>query len=139
MRTRRQNRYELLRRKGFLAFEARPLSVVPIKSVPYMKGLIRERLQLLRDAQQHKATTAQYEAQIRKDYNTHGFLKRNRVGKVISDPWAMLHDFEDRYRAKNPAYESPWEKRRRSLVDFMAKIEQTIASQSQRRLRRAPA
>ena len=139
MRTRRQQRYELLRKNGLCGFEAKPLSRVPIKTVPYMKGFVRERWGMLRDALERKLTITQFEAQIKQQYNRQGFLKRNKAGKVVADPWAMLRDFEDRYRDKYPAYESPWEKRRRSLVDFMAKIEQTIASQSQRRLRRAPA
>jgi len=136
MRTRRQQRYEILRANGFLAGEAKPLSRIPIATVPYMKPLIRERRGLLREAQRQKVTTAQYEAAIKAIYNKNDFLKRNKLGRLIPDPWAMLHDFEDRYRAKYPAYESPWEKKRRVWVDFVARIERTITTQ---RYRRAPA
>ena len=137
MRTRRQNRYEFLRKKGFLPFEARPISFVPIKTVPYMKPFIGERWGLYKDALRHKAKLLQYEDAIRAIYDSNKFLKRDKSGKMVRDPWAMLRDFEDRYRAKYPAYESPWEKRRRSWTDFLAKIEQTIATQS--RYRRATA
>lgn len=137
MKTRRGQRYTILRNAGYCKFEAQPISRVPIKTVPYMKGFIREREDLLRSALQRKTTLRQFEAQIRELYIVNGFTKRNKLGKVVADPWAMLHDFEDRYRAKNPSYESPWEKRRRAWGDFMAKIERSIAMQNRLREKRA--
>ena len=133
MKTRRGQRYEILRANGFLPGEARPLSRVPIKTVPYMKPFIRERRGLFADAMRQKVTIAQYRAAVNAIYHKNRFLKRNKVGRFVPDPWALLHDFEDRYRSKNPAYESPWEKRRRSWGDFLARIEKTIAAQNRLR------
>ena len=127
MITRREKRYALLRKNGFCKFEAEPLSFIPIKIVPYMKPLIRERWRMLRDALRHGVTITRFEAAIKADYHKDRFTKLNRAGKAVPDPWAMVKDYEDRYRSKTPAYESPWEERRRRAVDFMAKIELTIA------------
>lgn len=139
MITRRQQRYSKLRHNGFCAFEAKPLSEIPIKIVPYMKPLIRERRRMFAEALRDKLTAAQWEAQIKAYYFKHRFLKPNRLGKDVPNPWAMVKDFEDKYKDKYPVYESPGPKKRRIWGDFMAKIERTIATQSQRRLRRAPA
>ena len=135
MITRRERRKRSFKRVGFLGFEAEALSVYPLNLVPYIKSMIRDRRNLLRDALRHNATAAQYKAAIIEDYHKDGFLKRNKVGKAVPDVWAMVRDYEDRYKAKYPAYESPGIKKRRIWVDFMAKVERTIAAQSQRKLR----
>ena len=137
MRTRRQQRYKIERASGFCKFEAQTFSGIPIKSVPYMKGMIRERRDLLRKALQRNTTFPQFEAQIRELYIIKGFTKIDWRGKQVADPWAFIRDYEDRYKAKNPAYESPWLKRRRTWGDFMAKIEKTIAAQHRLRARTA--
>ena len=129
MKTRRQQRYTILRKAGFLPFEARPLSRVPIRTVPYMKGLIRERQDMFRRAQGDNITIDRWRSQIKELYIIDKFLSIDRKGKKVADPWAFLRDYEDRWRAKNPSYESPWEKRRRSWRRFMEMIEKTIASQ----------
>lgn len=129
MKTRRQQRYAVLRSAGFLRFEARPLSRVPIRTVPYMTGLIRERKELYRDAKRQKATIARYEAEIKALYRANKFTKTDWRGKDAGDPWAFLRDYEERYRAKYPAYESPWEKRRRTWKDFLVRIERQIDEQ----------
>jgi len=133
MKTRRQQRYTILRNAGFLPFEARPLSRVPIRTVPYMKGLIRERQDMFRRAQVDKVTIVRWRSQIKELYIINKFLKMDREGNPVADPWSFLRDYEDRWRAKNPSYESPWEKRRRSWRDFLNRIENTIASQRRRR------
>jgi len=51
--------------------------------------------------------------------------KRTRTGRIVYDTWAMLRDFEDKYRAKHPQYKSPWEKRRKAWKSFVAKLERT--------------
>jgi len=132
MKTRRQQRYAILRNAGFLPFEARPLSRVPIRTVPYMKGLIRERQDMFHRAQRDKVTIVRWRSQLKELYIINKFLKMDRKGNPVGDPWDFLRDYEDRWRARNPAYESPWEKRRRSWRDFLVRIENTIASQRRR-------
>ena len=132
MKTRRQQRYTILRKAGFLPFEARPLSRVPIRTVPYMKGLIRERQDMFHRAQVDKVSIVRWRSQIKELYIINKFLKMDRKGNPVADPWDFLRDYEDRWRAKNPSYESPWEKRRRSWRDFLARIEKTIAGQRRR-------
>lgn len=132
-KTRRQERYYRLRngygRKMpglFLPFEARPLSRVPIKIVPYMGDLIKERQEMYRKAVQMKIGITKWESQIKELYRVNRWTKLNRAGKVIGDPWKMLRDFGDKYRARNPEYDSPWEKRQRDFRDYQSKVERTL-------------
>ena len=129
MRTRRQQRYTILRSAGFLPFEARPMSRIPIRPVPWMRGMIKEREDMFREAEKLKISATKWRQQIKELYVVNDFITTNKKGKRIADPWAFVHDFEDRYRARNPAYESPWEKRRRTWRDFLERIERTIATQ----------
>ena len=123
-RTRRQHRYQILRLAGMLPFEARELSRVPFK-VPYMDALIRERHKRYEVALAKKMSRAEYERQIKTMYFDGKWRKRTRTGRIVYDTWAMLRDFEDKYRAKHPDYESPWEKRRKAWKDFVGKLERT--------------
>ena len=136
MKTRRQQRYEILRKAGWLPFEARPLSRVPIRTVPYMKGMIKERQDMFRKAKDMGTTIDRWRSQIKELYIINKFVRTDWKGKKVADPWAFLRDYEDRWRAKNPSYESPWEKRRRSWRRFMEMVEKTIANQ---RMRSEPA
>lgn len=128
LKTRRQSRYALLRNAGFLPFEARPLSRVP-SNVPYFRQLVMDRANDARAAKARGVTRGQYEDKIKGQYRREGWLKKDRLGKVVADAWQMLRAFEDRYRARQPEYESPWEPRGRKLKDFIAKIERTMATQ----------
>lgn len=123
-RTRRQKRYSVERACGFLPFEARELSKVPFKT-PYMDVLLKERYKRYQSALDRKLSRAEYERQIKTMYFDGKWRRRTRTGKIAYDPWAMLRDFEDRYRAKNPDYSSPWEKRRKAWKDFVGKLERT--------------
>lgn len=123
-RTRRQHRYKILRATGFLKFEAQELSRVPFKT-PYMDVLIRERYKRYQSAIDRKLSNAEWERQIKTMYFDSKWRRKTRTGKIKYDVWAMLRDFEDRYRAKHPSYTSPWEKRRKAWKDFVAKLERT--------------
>ena len=136
MKTRRQQRYTILRKAGWLPFEARPLSRVPIRTVPYMKGMIKERQDMFRKAKEMGTTIDRWRSQIKELYIINKFVRTDWKGKKVADPWAFLRDYEDRWRAKNPSYESPWQKRRRSWRRFMEMVEKTIANQ---RMRSEPA
>jgi hypothetical protein len=128
LKIRRHSRYEKLRKDGFLPFEARPLSRVP-SYVPYLKAMARERRDMIKKARALGTTQRQFEAQIKELYQINKWLKRNRAGKIVADPWRMLRDFQDRYKQKHPEYDSPWEKRGRAWKDFQARIERTLARQ----------
>lgn len=128
-RTRREGRYKKLRDVYFLRSEARPLSKIPTRVCPYLRALMRERRDLARRAIAQGKTIGQFEDQIKELYRVNRWLKRNRVGKIVADPWKMLRDYEDKFKAKNPQYTSPWEKRWKDWGEFQRRIERTIAKQ----------
>lgn len=123
-RTRRQNRYRVLRAVGFLPFERKELSNVPFKT-PYFDALIKERHKRYQSAIDRKLSRAEYERQIKLLYFDNKWLSRTATGRARLDPWKMLKDFEHTYRLKHPEYESPWEKRRRAWKDFITKLDRT--------------
>lgn len=129
MKTRRQQRYKILRDAGFLPFEARPLSQVPIRTVPYMRDMIRDRQQLFNRAVKAKTSKWKWRDQIKELYAADEFMKLDWKDRLVPDPWQFLRSEEDKFKAKNPAYESPWEKRRRGWRDFLERIEKTIEGQ----------
>lgn len=133
MKTRRQQRYLQLRSGYgknmtglFLPFEARSLSRVPVKIVPYMRGLIEERQEMYQKAVEMKIGITKWESQIKELYRVNRWLKLNKAGKIVADPWRMFRDFGDKYRAKKPEYDSPWEKRQRDFRDYQSKVERTL-------------
>ena len=121
-KTRRQRRYEILRKAGFMRSEARDLSRVPLK-VPYMKPLIDARAKEYKKAVKEEWTIGQWEDTLKKQYKSSGWL--NSKGK--SSAWAMLRDYEHAYRAKHPNYDSPWQKRRGQMRDFIKVFEKKLA------------
>lgn len=128
-RTRRENRYTKLRNVGFLRFEARPLSRVPTRICPYLREMMRERTAMLKRARTMGTSLRQFEEQIKELYRTNKWLKKNRVGKIVADPWRMFRDSEDKYKVKFPEYDSPWQKRWKDWRTFQGKIERTIRKQ----------
>lgn len=123
-KTRRQRRYDILRKSGFLPFEARTMSRVPFR-VPYMDVMIKERFKGFDEALAKGVSRTGWEKIIKNFYIGNNWRKRTRLGRMKYDPWQMLRDFESKFRAKHPEYESPWEKRRRSWRDFVNKLEKT--------------
>ena len=121
-RTRRQARYELLRKCGFLRIEASDLSKVPLR-IPYMDKLIKQRYEDYKQAFRDKWTQAKWDSEIKKKYREKNWITDKRS---IYDSWAMLRNFEHAYRNQHPEYESPWEKRRRSMKDFIQQVDQTV-------------
>jgi len=128
LKTRRHQRYLGLRKSFFLPFEARPLSRVP-SYVPYFKGLIRERRIMVKKAISLGTPARKFEEQVKELYRVNRWQKKNRAGQIVADPWAMLRDFQDKFKDKNPQYDSPWEKRQRNWRDFQSRIEKTLARQ----------
>ena len=130
LKTRRYSRYSQLRQgNAFLPFEARPLSKVPFAICPYMRQLIEERRNEAKKAERQGLTDAQWEKKIRDEYKKQGWLSLDRAGRIKADPWKMLRDYEDRWRAKQPEYTSPWEARMRKWKDFYTKLERTMQKQ----------
>jgi len=129
MKTRRQVRYTKLRASGFIPREAQVLSRVPPKITPYFRMIVKEREAMWKRAQKLGTGRPKFEDQIKELYRVNRWMKRGRTGKPLLDPWQMLREVEDKFRAKFPQYESPWEKRQRSWRDFQTKIERTIAKQ----------
>lgn len=122
MRTRRMERYKRLREVGFLKFEAKPLSRVPLKT-PYFKGMISERKAELQDARQKKLSRDEFEKTIKARYQGNRWLRRTKSGQIVADPWHYLREYEERWRNKFAQYESPWEGRQRRFRDFIARTE----------------
>jgi len=130
----RQARYEVLRRNGFLPFEARPLSRVP-KKTPYMPQLIAVRGSLKARAKREGWTQKRYETYIKEIYRKRGWRKLNRVGKTVDDPWQMFRFYEDKYKSRHPEYISPWVPRQMRFRDFVSKYERGLEKYEKGRYR----
>ena len=130
-RTRRQRRYTILRNSGFLRFEANELSKVPFKT-PYMRVFIRNRMKEYEDAIKRDVRVGQWEKYIKDRYKENHYTRRLRSGKVVYNPWDIIKDYEFRYKAKHPEYESPWVNKKRRFRKATAKIEATITEQKKR-------
>jgi len=126
LKTRRMQRFANLRRLQFMKFEAFALSKVSPAVTPYFREMMRERAEMAAKAFKMGKTEREFEAQIKELYRVNGWVKRNRAGKVIADPWKMFRSFEDKFKAKRPEYTSPWQKRQKNLRDFIAKYERSI-------------
>jgi len=127
-RTRRQNRYSRLRSAGFLPFEARAMSKVPLRVCPYMKQLAKDRYKDFLKAKAEGMTRAGWQDKIKKLYSDNHWLRAGKR-RIEADPWKMLREYEDRWKDKNPQYTSPWQKRWRDWKDYQRKIEATIKKQ----------
>jgi len=130
-KTRRQNRYENLRKAGFVGFEARALSRVSPR-VPYMLPLMQKRYEEYQRATKRAQRQGLTEVEFNKQWQTH--IKRRYVAnrwKRRGDVWGvtvafrMLKEAERQFKYKHPAYESPWEKRQKDWRNFIAKIDAT--------------
>lgn len=124
LKTRRQRRYEVLKNMGFRPFEARQLSKIPF-NVPYMDVLMKERFNLYKQAIEEEWSKKDW-----RDFIT-GLYKRENWFEVRHpkrySAFAMLREFEHRYRAKHPEYESPWKKRKRAMKDFLETTKKELA------------
>jgi len=132
-KTRRQNRYETLRKAGFVGFESRAFSRVSPR-VPYMLPLMQKRHEEYQRAIKRAQRQGLSEADFNKQWQTH--IKRRYVArgwKRRSDVWGvtvgfrMLKDVEKEFKYKTPSYQSPWEKRQKAWKDFIGKLEATYS------------
>ena len=128
-RTRRQSRYERLRKCGFVGFEARALSRVSIR-VPYMMPLMKKRLEEYGRAKKRAQRQGLSEVDFSRQWLT--FIKRRYIMKKwrhghetwdVTVGFRMLKEAERQFKYKRPQYDSPWEKRQKQWRDFEAKID----------------
>ena len=130
-KTLRQNRYLGLRKGGFMAFEARELSKRSPRGVPFFKILVKERAEEFKEAQARKLSAAKWEKMIVARYKDNRWTEwTGRVRSILKlDPWKMFRDYEDRYKARYPEYQSPWKKTKLASTDFAAKYKRTVEKQ----------
>ena len=131
-KTRRQARYNALKKAHFTISEAKELSAVSF-SVPYMKPLLIERVKEYDKfiAEGNRATM--WIGYLTQTYIANGWTRQQRGGQYVPDVWTMLRAFEHTYKAKFPDYESPWRKKRKNWKDFVAKLEHTYQKQLEKR------
>ena len=123
-RTRRQKMYSDLLKLGFARFEAFQLSKVPRKHIPpYMRGFISQRAKEYKQAIKEGWSQAHWNKFITQKYKDSKWL--NDKGKC--SVWEMLRSYEDRYKDKHPAYDSPWQKNTKKQRDYIHTIEKKIA------------
>lgn len=139
MITRRGQRIRVLLKAGFLPFEAKELSMVNMAYVPWFKELVADRKKELaeyRMAGKEPLPEAEFQKiwrdHVLEAYKKHGWYKPVGLGRVILDAWRLARKYEDIYKARFPAYNSPWQKRGKSMPDFLGKLENTIAKQAGR-------
>lgn len=128
------NNYRAWRRAGFLPFEARAYSrttrpvegkrrikVEPVPfNVPYVRNMIRQRYQLMKDSFARGMTYKQYKNMILNLYK-----KTDRINPKTGKPdaWKTLREWEERGKDDFPDYESPGGKKpRKSRKDFKKKM-----------------
>lgn len=127
--SRREKRYEILRKNGFLIFEAKELSKMPL-NVPYFKDMVRERNRIRKQAVDKKWSREKFENSIRQLYTDKKYTKTDPwTLKTKYDPWKLLREWEDDYRGKNPDYIAPWQKRQQKWQNSRNKIENTLKLQ----------
>ena len=126
LKTRRMQRFANLRKLAFTKFEAVALSKVSPGITPYFREMMKERAEMAAKAFKMGTSEKQFETQIKELYRVNRWVKRNRAGQIIADPWKMFREFEDKFKQKTPAYTSPWQKRQKNMRDFVAKYERSI-------------
>ena len=111
LKARRKKRYNRLIKNGFLRFEAKPISKVPL-TLPYVKEMFKERrlaykAYKAKSRKEKKLIKGGWKGFIRQMYIDEGFLKKDK-----SDPWQMLRSWEDKYKDQHPEYQSPQKPRK---------------------------
>lgn len=96
-----------------------------------MGKMIEDRVTLLHEGIAEGITKVEWLRRIKGLYDTNKWLRAG-IERIERDPWKMLRDYGDRWRARLPQYESPWEKRGRRWQDFQQRVERTIEKQRHR-------
>lgn len=122
-KTRRQSRYQVFLEAHFLPFERSALSRVSI-AVPYMKGVIKKRIEKYNQFIAAGGTEKKWAASIRKLYKDMNW-RRKTDRSYQTAAFRMLKAAEQQWKYRHPSYDSPWEKRQKSWHDFMGKIDRT--------------
>lgn len=112
----RERRKTILLKQGFLPFEAQELSIVK-KIPPYFKRIVLERRSLLMNAKKYHWSKEEYLRRVRSFYVREKIHPRGLLQKRLS-VWDLLRKYEDKYKDKFPAYETPTGKKHSKLRDF---------------------
>lgn len=109
----RQRKYDYLIRQGFFHREALELSRVSRRgmSAPYFTRMIRSRRRTIDNLKSSGKSDKDIREYIRQQYINNGWLKQDKAGRVMVDPWKLLRSQEDKARRRGEEYESPWRKR----------------------------
>ena len=109
----RRRKYDYLIRNGFLPIEAREFSKTSRSgmSAPYYLRMIRSRRRTYDNAIRYGWTEREYRNYIKQKYLNNNFLKQDKIGRWILDPWKLLRYEEERAHRLGEEYESPWRKR----------------------------
>lgn len=121
-KARRQLRFEYLKQLGFLDFEAAELSQLSkrvLSDTPYIRDMLKDRAKVLQEAINRQWGKANYIKWVKELYSDKKWTRRTKTGRVLSDPWSLLRDYEDKYREKYPAYTSPWQRQPRILKTIL--------------------
>jgi len=102
----RGRKQRALRKVGFRASEAVKLSNISFK-IPYIKTLIRDRRELLRQSLKEKHTMTYFFREVRSLYESIEWLDENGN----PDFWAMLQWYKERYKEKDPTWRTPHPKK----------------------------
>ena len=127
-------RVRRLKRSGFLPFEQDQLKVMPL-STPYYRRIVRARASEVKRWRKDGKPYADWADMIMKRYRDNEWRSRDKEsGMLYADCWKMVRELEHKHRARNPEYESPWERRvirKRPDAEVRRMIQRTIKAQQQ--------
>ncbi len=98
--------YRYLRLRGFGQIESRTLATMDL-AVPYARQMVQDRLYAVSDMLRMGFSQDVIAAAIYKDYVDAGRTKADAIGRLIIDPWKMLREYEDAWKAAHPEYIPP--------------------------------
>ena len=127
-KSRRAKRYEKVRVKGFLPWEARSLSNIP-ESVPYFKKMAEDRNREWSTFKRSKKMKGKsfdeveraFSRRIKSRYQAKGWWRGK--GLQASSVYSMFRSYEDQYAPNYPAYISPWQPKQKKFRDNVSMIE----------------
>ncbi|MCK9601928.1 MAG: hypothetical protein M0R06_22980 [Sphaerochaeta sp.] len=123
--------YQELRNSGMLPSEARRIRLLPNwRDVPWAAEVVNQRSADWSAARRRGISREAFDKAIVNDYKEEKWLVRG-LKQIQVDVHAMLRHHCDRFRQRNPDYESPWEERQRSFMRYARAVDRTIALENQ--------
>lgn len=127
---RREQRKRRFLANGFLPFEAQAFSSVPFAHAPFMRGMIKDRRELLiplrREAEFMNWSRTRYEREKRQliayDYGEKGLVyTKSRRGIIIikgrPDPWQLFRYYRDKAIEEGDWQETPRTYKKKKRLD----------------------